>query len=62
MFKINDVTNWRDLVYNVMAETGRNQVELARSIGVTQTAVCAWLKGLAIPNEEHRIKLIKMIR
>lgn len=59
---LKNVNNWRNFIYNLMAEMGQNQVEFAKSIGVTQSCVSCWLKGKAVPNEEHRRRIAKLIR
>lgn len=57
---MNNELSIRYWIYNVMVNSGRNQIEFAKAIGVTASAVSQWLRGVSRPSEEHlnRIKMM----
>ena len=51
----NNIQNYLDL-YNM------NRIDLARQIGVTPTAICAWIKGTRVPRIEYIDKMCSIFR
>ncbi len=52
----------RYVIYNIMAKSGRNEVEFAKAVGVTQSCVSSWLRGKTVPNKENMTKIAAMIK
>ena len=47
-------------IYNIMVKSGRNEVEFAKAIGVTQSCVNQWLRGKSVPNRKNMEKIAAM--
>lgn len=52
----------RHVVYNVMVKSGRNEVEFAKAVGVTQSCVNRWLRGKSVPNKKNMARIAAMIK
>lgn len=52
----------RHVVYNVMVKSGRNEVEFAKAVGVTQSCVNRWLRGKSVPNQKNMARIAAMIK
>jgi predicted transcriptional regulator len=50
----------RYFIYNIMVKSGRNEVEFAKAIGVTQSCVNHWLRGKSVPNRKNMVKIAAM--
>jgi len=51
----------RHFIYNVMVRCGYNTVELAKAIGVTESAVSCWITGKTKPSKKNWSKIVKLI-
>ena len=52
----------RHVIYNVMVKSGRNEVEFAKAVGVTQSCVNSWLRGKSVPNKKNMARIAAMIK
>jgi transcriptional regulator with XRE-family HTH domain len=52
--------NFSGAVRTVRKDNRLTQIELAKQVGVTQSTISFWERGLEIPSFEHQVKLLTL--
>ena len=55
----NGIDQARYFIYNVMTRAGMSVPEFAKAIGVTESCVGYWLRGVTKPSKRNWAKIVK---